>query len=225
MDFLSIEDGKGGVGNILVITDHFTKYAQAYPTTNQTAHSTAKVLFENVVLHYGFPEQLHSDQGRNFESNVIQNLCKLANVKKSRTTPYHPMGNGITERFNRTLLGMLRSLSEDEKKKWKNYLQPLVHAYNCSKHSTTGYSPFYLMFGRKPRLAIDVIFGIYSGQDKTTSHSGYVASLKERLRKAYEMVSSAIKDTGERHKKLYDSRIRGVTIEVGDHVLAKNVLE
>ena len=99
IDFLKLEHSKGGIENVLVVTDHFTKYAQAYPTRNQTASTTA-----NFFVHYGFPRRLHSDQGRNFESKTIQQLCHLAGVHKSRTTPYHPMGNGIAERFNSTLL-------------------------------------------------------------------------------------------------------------------------
>ncbi len=99
MDYLTLERSAGGYENILVITDHFTRYAQAIPTRNQTAKSTAKALYENFVCHYSFPARLHSDQGRNFESSVIKELCKLANVEKTRTTPYHPMGNGMVERF------------------------------------------------------------------------------------------------------------------------------
>ena len=90
--------------SILVITDHFTRYAQAFPTRNQLAKTTARILFEQFIVHYGFPARLHCDQERNFGSNVIQELCSLAGVKKSRTTPYHPMGNGMVQRFNQTLL-------------------------------------------------------------------------------------------------------------------------
>ena len=74
MDFLKLETAKGGIENVLVITDHFTKYVQAYATKNQTARTTAKVLFENFVVHYGFPKWLRSDQGRNFESQTIKEL-------------------------------------------------------------------------------------------------------------------------------------------------------
>ena len=110
------------------MTDHFTRYAQAFPTRNQLAKTTAKILFENFVVHYGFPARIHSDQGRNFESSLIRELCSLAGVHKSRTTPYHPMGNGMVERFNQTLLKMLGTLEDHQKQDWKSYVAPLVHA-------------------------------------------------------------------------------------------------
>ena len=135
-------------------------YAMAVPTRNQTAKVTADALYNNFVAHYGFPRRLHSDQGANFESTVIKELCAMAGVTKSRTTPYNPSGNGITERMNRTLLGMLGTLQPEQKHDWKARINHLVHAYNCCRHDTTGYSPYQLMFGRQPRLAIDVVLGL-----------------------------------------------------------------
>ena len=100
MDYLSLEPSKGNIENVLVITDHFTRYALAYPSKTQTAQATARILWDNFICHYGFPEKFISDQGRNFESDLIKELCKIAGVKKLHTTPYHPQGNGQCERFN-----------------------------------------------------------------------------------------------------------------------------
>ena len=115
MDYLSLEPSKGNIENVLVITDHFTRYALAYPSKTQNAQATARILWDNFICHYGFPEKFISDQGRNFESDLIKELCKIAGVKKLHTTPYHPQGNGQCERFNSTLCNMLGTLSEEEK--------------------------------------------------------------------------------------------------------------
>ncbi|KAL9972949.1 hypothetical protein ACROYT_G019349 [Oculina patagonica] len=121
IDFLSLEKGKGGFEHVLVVTDSFTKYSWAFPTCNQQAPTVAKLLWENILVNFGFPQRLHSDQGRDFESRIIRDLCKVARIKKTRTTPYHPQGNGQTERFNRTLLGMLGTLDADKKNDWPDF--------------------------------------------------------------------------------------------------------
>ena len=116
LDYLKIEPSKGNVENVLIITDHFTRYAQAFPSKTQTALTTAKLLWNNFILHYGFPAKIITDQGQNFESELIENLCQVAGVKKLCTSPYHPQTNGQCEHFNSTLLNMLGTLTPEQKK-------------------------------------------------------------------------------------------------------------
>nr|XP_034334873.1 uncharacterized protein LOC117692026 [Crassostrea gigas] len=221
IDFLTLEKSKGGYENILVITDHFTRYAMAVPTRNQLASTTAKVLYEQFICHYSFPERIHSDQGRNFESSVIRELCKIAGVKKSRTTPYHPMGNGQVERFNQTLLKMMGTLDDEQKTDWKTYVLPLVYAYNATKHETTGFSPHYLMFGWNPRLTIDAYLGLEDSQEKVRSRENYAQKLKKRLHYAYKMARGNIGRNSNRYKKNYDHGVRFEKLDIGDRVLVK----
>ena len=148
LDYLKIEPSKGNVENVLIITDHSTRYVQAFPSKSQTALATAKLLWNNFILHYGFPEKIITDQGRNFESELIENLCQVAGVKKLHTSPYHPQTNGQCECFNSTLSNMLGTLTPEQKKDWKNHVSAMVHAYNCTKNAATGFSPYYLLFGR-----------------------------------------------------------------------------
>uniref|UniRef100_A0A8C6TAT6 Gypsy retrotransposon integrase-like protein 1 n=1 Tax=Neogobius melanostomus TaxID=47308 RepID=A0A8C6TAT6_9GOBI len=133
MDFLSLEPDSHNTKDILVMTDHFTKYATAVPTKDQKASTVAKCLWDQFLCHYGFPERLHSDQGRDFESQIIKELCALAGCRKVRTSPYHPRGNPV-ERFNRTLLSMLGTLQAKDKTRWRDFVKPLTHAYNCTKN-------------------------------------------------------------------------------------------
>ena len=224
MDYLSLEPSKGNIENVLVITDHFTRYALAYPSKTQTAQATARILWDNFICHYGFPEKFISDQGRNFESDLIKELCKIAGVQKLHTTPYHPQGNGQCERFNSTLCNMLGTLSEEEKSDWKSYLGCMTHAYNCTKHASTTYSPYYLLFGRHPRLPIDVEFGLpKSNCGDNSSKSRYVQKLRRRLNYAYQKATKVANQKANKYKSMYDKTIRGPQLQEKDLVLVKIV--
>ena len=160
LDFLKIEPSKGNYENVLIVTDHYTRYAQAYACKNQTALTTARCLWEQFIRHYGFPHRILTDQGTNFEAELFKDLCDIAATEKVRTTSYHPQGNGLYERFNSTLLNMLGTLTPEQKVDWKAHLLTMCNAYNSTVHSTTGFSPYFLMFGRHPRLPIDFQLGL-----------------------------------------------------------------
>ena len=223
IDYLTLERGKGGFENVLVITDSFTKYAWAFLTRNQKAPTVAKFLWGNVLANFGFSRRLHSDQGRDFESKLIKDLCKIAAIEKTRTTPYHPQGNGQTERFNRTLLNMLGTLDSDKKSDWPDYISPLVHAYNCAKHASTGYSPYFLMYGRCPRLPIDITLGIPTKTDNVRPYAAYADNLKEQLTHAYDLASQGSARKAASNKRRYDVRTQDATLLPGDRVLARNL--
>ena len=224
MDYLSLEPSKGNIENVLVITDHFTRYALAYPSKTQTAQATARILWDNFICHYGFPEKFISDQGRNFESDLIKELCKIAGVKKVHTTPYHPQGNGQCERFNSTLCNMLGTLSEEEKSDWKSYFGCMTHAYNCTKHASTTYSPYYLMFGRHPRLPIDVEFGLNKPNcGDNSSKSRYIQKLRRRLNYAFQKASKYSDQQTSKYKQSYDKSVKGPQLHENDLVLVKIV--
>ena len=224
MDYLSLEPSKGNIENVLVITDHFTRYALAYPSKTQTAQATARILWDNFICHYGFPERFISDQGRNFESDLIKELCKIAGVKKVHTTPYHPQGNGQCERFNSTLCNMLGTLSEEEKSDWKSHLGCMTHAYNCTKHASTTYSPYYLMFGRHPRLPIDIEFGLNKPNcSDNSSKSRYIQKWRRRLNYAFQKASKYSDQQAKKYKQGYDKSVKGPQLHENDLVLVKIV--
>jgi len=222
LDFFTLEPSKGGIANILVMTDHFTKYAIAVPTRNQTAKTTAEAIVNNLIVNYGIPTYIHSDQGPNFESELIKELCQLTNMKKSRTTPYHAMGNGITERFNRTLLGMLGTLDNDQKLDWKKHVSFLVYAYNCIPHESTKVAPFELMFGRKPRLPLDAAFGdLLRKNDNTANTQEYITDLRNRMKATHEIAINHMEKAQQKQKEMYDKKAKAAKVEMGDQVLVK----
>ncbi|KAI8482362.1 hypothetical protein Bbelb_399530 [Branchiostoma belcheri] len=222
MDYLSVEKSVGGYENILVITDHFTRFAVAVTTGNQTALTTARAIYKYFVLPYGFPTRLHSDQGANFESSTIAELCKLYGATKSSTTPYHPAGNGQCERFNRTLLSLIGTLESDKKKRWAEYLSQLVHVYNCTKHSTTGYSPYYLMFGRHARLPIDLCLGTEEDAHQSRSPDDWVQQHYDGLREAYEKAAANTETAQARQKRYHDRKVHGSPLLPGERVLVRD---
>lgn len=222
MDFLSIEPDRSNTKDILVITDHFTKYAVAIPTPNQKALTVAKCLWDNFIIHYGIPEKLHSDQGPDFESRLIKQLCEVAGIQKIRTTPYHPRGNPV-ERFNRTLLDMLGTLENQDKSHWKDFVKPLVHAYNCTRSEVTGFTPYELMFGRQPRLPVDLAFGLPVKEEQQKSHSQYVKHLKSHLEESYKIATRSAAKVAEKNKTRFDKRVTPSALDIGDRVLVRNV--
>ncbi|XP_064417743.1 uncharacterized protein LOC135358269 [Latimeria chalumnae] len=221
IDFLTLEPDTSDTKNILVITDHFSKYAQAYPKKDQTARTVARTIWEDFICHYGFPKRILSDQGANFESAVVAELCNIVGTK-SRTTPYHPRGNPV-ERFNRTLLSMLGTLETEKKANWRKYVRPLVHAYNCTRNDTTGESPYFLMFGRQPLLPIDLCFGIRPNGYEQKTHQRYVQELRCRLKHAYALARAEAEKSQAANKRRWDKRIIHSVIEEGDRVLVKNL--
>lgn len=103
-------------------------------------------------------------------------------------TPYHPRGNPV-EHFNRTLLSMLGTLEDKDKTHWHHFVKPLVHACNCTKNDTTGFAPYELMFGRKPRLPVDLAVGLPFSSQTFKSHSQYVEKLKATLLERYKLAT------------------------------------
>ncbi|XP_062864418.1 uncharacterized protein LOC134326144 [Trichomycterus rosablanca] len=185
IDFTVLERASDGRQNVLVVTDVFSKFTQAYPAPDQKASTVVRILTERWFYTYGVPQRIHSDQGRNFEGELLKALCKMYGVEKSRTTPYHPEGNGQCERFNRTMHDLLRTLPVDKKRKWPQHLPQLLFAYNTTVHQSTGHSPYELMFGRKPQLPIDSLLGLGEDGPVEGSVSEWVKEQTEFLQFAY----------------------------------------
>ena len=158
INYLCLEPGKGKEENVLVVTDHFAWYTQAYVAQLQMAQTMAKVLWDNFIVHYRLPEKILLDKRRNSESELITDLCMLIGTKKLRTSQYHLQTNGQCKTFNSTLINILGTLPPGHRSNWKGSIRMLVHMYNCTCNSVTGFSPYLLIYGRQPQLPIDINF-------------------------------------------------------------------
>ncbi len=220
MDFTMLEPTQSGLENVLVLTDIFSKYTLAIPTRDQQAYTVAHVLVTEWFSKFGVPAHIHSDQGRNFESVLIQQLCSLYNIEKSRTTPYHPTGNSQCERFNRTLHDLLRTLPTSRKREWHSCLPQVLHAYNTTPHPSTGESPFFLMFGRETRLPVDFLLGRVPDPVGGTIND-WVQEHQTRLHLAFEGARERLKEAAQRRKENHDQSVRSEPLVVGQSVLLK----
>ena len=224
IDFLKLDTDSHNKSYVLVITDHFTRFARAVPMRNQTARGVAEVLWKEFFLDFGFPRRLHSDRGASFTGKLMRELAKQTGVRSSYTTSYHPEGNAVCERYNRTLISMIATLTEAHKQKWSEHVRYLSHAYNCTQHDATGFPPFYLMFLRYPRLKVDWLFANDSDQELPgLSSIQYVNELRERLTEAYALADKHARAQGQANKRRYDRRVRPSGLAIGGRVLIRNV--
>ena len=144
---------------------------------------------------------------------MIATMCKLLGIEKIRTTPYHPQTNRLAERVHQTLQRMIGKLDLEKCRKWPEHIGSILIAYNATRSQVTGYSPYFLMFGQRPRLPVDLLFLTVNNREWTRTIDEYVKALYERLRE-----ESATKEAN-RQKRLYDRRVRAVELRPGDRVL------
>ena len=163
VDFTSIEETvplkeDPVIRNVLVLQDHFSKYVVAYVVKDQTARTATETLRNGYFGLFSAPAYLVSDQRKAFMGHVINHLCELYGVQKLRTFPYYAQTNGQVEHMNQTIICMIGKLEEDRKACLSEYLPELLLAYNATCSAVTGYSPYYLLFGRRPRIPVDYLF-------------------------------------------------------------------
>ena len=227
IDYLKLDPCKGKYEYVLMVTDHYTRFCQMYGTRKKSSKAAAEKIFNEFILQFGYPEKLHHDLGPEFNSKLFAELHRLTGIRPSNTTPYHPAGDGQVERLNRTVINMLKTLPDKAKKDWKSHLPKLAFAYNSTVHKSTGYSPFYLLFGRQSTLPIDLAFQemeVGQGVDRKT-HKQFVEEWHRAMEDAKKLASLKMEKAADYNKKVYDRRAKAVELVVGDQVLMKNVRE
>ena len=201
---------------ILVIIDIFSKWTEAFPVSSTDSATLATILVSDIVCGHEVPTILHSDQGANLTSYLVSSLCDHLGIHQTQTTAYHPQGNGQVEHFNRSLEAMLSKKVQENQRDWDQQLPKVMFAYRTAIHEATGYTPFYIMYGRSQLLPIDIILGIH--RQKEQEVSVYVSDTHHSLQKAYTNVRQALHDTHQRNKSRYDSNSVNVPYQVGDQV-------
>ena len=178
---------------VLVLSDHFTKWQDAFALPDATAPTVASILEERVFCYFGLPEQLHSDQGAQFEGELMIELCDLWGIKKTRTSPYHPQGNGVVERGNRTLGDALRTLLLSRSQEdWDLLLPQIMRTFRATPHSGTGETANGLMLGREVRLPDQLMCP--TPYEEPAERSQYAIELCEKLRQVHEIQRERQKD-------------------------------
>ena len=200
---------KTDAGNryVLVVADYFTKWTEAYAIPDQEAGTVAKKLVEEFVARYGVPREIHSDQGRNFESALFQEVCRLLDLDKTRTTPLRPQSDGMVERFNRTLKSMLSLFVHENQRDWDRHLPLLLMAYRSAVHETTGCTPSEMMFGRELRLPVDLLYGCPGAVERPTEPNDYADRLRDQLAIVHQYARDHLKLESDRQKLSYDHRL------------------
>ena len=191
---------------ILLVTDHFSKWVEVIPVPDQTAVTCAEKILNEVIARFGCPLDLHSDQGRNYDGDIFKELCRLLDVRKTRTSPRNPKCNGLTERFNRTLLRMIKAYLQGEQSNWDLHLGCLAAAYRATAQESTGLTPNLLMLGREVRLPGEICWGSKCNEGNVTSYGDYVTQLRERIQHAHSIARKHLGKAATHQKKNYDAR-------------------
>lgn len=201
-----------------MIQDYFTKWMEAFPLPDEQAVTVAEVLASEWVYRYGAPQTLHSDQGRNFESEVFQKMCTLFGIEKTHTTPFRPQSDGQVERFNATLQKILATTAERCHWDWDLMIPYAVMAYRATKHSATSFTPNFMMFGREVSEPVDLVTGLPPDPDVNPSSPEYVQHLRKRLELAHQITRDALGELVKRAKRQYDKNCFRTQYQVGDAV-------
>ena len=209
VDILEVPISRNNHRYLPVVMDYFTKWADAIPLRDQKATTIADAVVK-ICSSFGMPDILHFDQGRNFESTLFHQVLQAFGIHKTRTTAYHPQGDGMVERFNRSLLQLLRCYVDTEDD-WERYLPLVLYAYRTAQHSSTGVSPFQLMFGRPPQSAP-------IQQPTAFDPSNYSAQLQTKLASLQDLVHTNITANAQQQKLCYDKHSHVRSFAPGDLV-------
>ena len=217
VDVLQLPESYHGNKYAVVFMDYFSKWPEVAAVPNQTAETIGRLLIELLLTRHGAPSYLLSDRGSNFLSELILEVCHLIGTKKINTSGYHAQTDGLVERFNRTLIGMLSKWVDKKGRDWDQQLPYVLWAYRVSPHDSTGESPFFLLHGHDPRLPTELMLGSPSSPYQVDQED-YVSELVSGLSDAWALAKSRIEEAQSRQKQQYDRGIKECRFQIGQRV-------
>ena len=203
-----------GNRHILSINDQFSKFTLIYPVPDRTARTAGRCVFD-YFLRFGIALKLYSDRDPAFEANLFQSLMKMFSVKKLRTTGYNPRANGLTEKGNEFIKNYLASYVNYSNIEWDLWCREAAYAYNSSVHSSTGFTPAKLMFGRDYRVPMDVLYNVRNDSHAFTTVSQY----EQTLQNLYEIARQNMEIRQIAAATYYDKKVLDDELKVGENVL------
>ena len=213
-----VESGRERNQYILVMGEYLTRYIITAPMPDQTAETVARTFVNNVVLIHGVPETVLSDQGTNFQSELMNVMYKQYGITRLKTTAYRPQCDGMVERVNRTLADIIASYVSKEPTKWSDFLPSATFAYNTAVHSSTGYTPFYLMYGREATEPQDMIKPV---RNRNMTDVNMIFS--QMWYDALDITKEKLEEAKEKQKAYYDRNTKRVEFKIGDKILLKEM--
>jgi len=191
---------KDGSKYILVVTAYFTKWTEAFALPDAEASTCMRVLYDQFFSRFGLPRQLHSDMGKNFESNLFKELCNLVGTQKSHTTAFCPHSDGQAERVIKSLLQMLRATAEENPENWPQHLPMLMSAYRMTVHKTTGFTPNFAMLAKEVQLPASLI--ARPPEEPMAPKVPFVQNFRDVMRDAHMKVRDATSRSAKTQKNL-----------------------
>lgn len=158
IDLLQLPRSHQGSAYVLVCVDHFSRFVVLVPLPNKAAQTVAHALVSHLICPYTTPHILLSDNGTEFSNQILKQICDKFNIKQTFIAAHHPASNGLVERTNKKILDVLRHFAGDFHDSWEDWLPHVAASINTSHCSSTGKSPFFVLYGTDKRLPYDVLF-------------------------------------------------------------------
>ncbi|KAL4103302.1 hypothetical protein QTP88_018679 [Uroleucon formosanum] len=203
---------------ILTLQDDLTKYSMGIALPNHQANTIAEAFVTNFVCTHGIPQTILTDQGTDFLSKIFTEVCKLLQINKINTSPFHPQTNGSLERSHRTLTEYLRHYVDKKLNNWDEYLPYAFFVYNSTEHTSTGYQPYSLLFGRRLEIPIK----LSHEPEPRYNYDNYYFDLKQKMQESHKIAKENLIKRKVKSKQIYDNNENSIEIHVKDQILLRD---